>query len=162
MPAKMFKTSIDMPVKTRTAMVTLLNQQLADTSDLYTQTKQAHWNVKGPQFIALHELFDELAEGLLGHIDEIAERASALGGHVMGTARMAASASTLPEYPADVFGSMETVAALVERYAALAKSTREAIDTADKGGDADTADLFTGVSRFLDKSLWFLEAHTQA
>ncbi|MER2600296.1 MAG: DNA starvation/stationary phase protection protein Dps [Caldilineales bacterium] len=162
MTTKTFNTSIDLPAKTRTAMVALLNQQLADSSDLYTQTKHAHWNVKGPQFIALHELFDDLAEGLEGHMDEIAERASALGGHVMGTARMAAAASTLPEYPAGVFGSMETVAALVERYAALAKSTRAAIDTADKASDADTADLFTGVSRFLDKSLWFLEAHTQA
>lgn len=162
MSVKTFKTSIDLPAKTRAAMNTLLNQQLADASDLFTQTKQAHWNVKGPQFVALHELFDELAGDLLEHIDTIAERITALGGYALGTARMAAASSTLPEYPADVFGGMETVAALVERYAALAKSTRAAIDAADQAADADTADLFTGISRFLDKSLWFLEAHTQA
>ncbi|MFZ2487794.1 MAG: DNA starvation/stationary phase protection protein Dps [Anaerolineae bacterium] len=162
MSAKTFKTSIDLATKTRTAVVALLNQQLADTSDLYTQTKQAHWNVKGPQFIALHELFDELAGELLDHIDTMAERITALGGYAMGTVRMAAATSRLPEYPTDVFGGMETVGVLVERYAALAKSTREAIDAADQASDADTADLFTGVSRFLDKSLWFLEAHLQA
>lgn len=162
MPVKTFKTSIDLAAKTRTAVVALLNQQLADTSDLYTQTKQAHWNVKGPQFIALHELFDELAGELLDHVDTIAERITALGGYAMGTARMAAASSRLPEYPTDVFGGMETVGVLVERYAALAKSTRAAIDAADEASDADTADLFTGTSRFLDKSLWFLEAHLQA
>lgn len=156
-----FPTRIDLPTESRTKLIALLNQQLADTTDLYTQTKHAHWNVKGPNFIALHELFDKLAEEVLESVDEIAERATALGGAVGGTARHVAAASKLPEFPADVFGGSGIVAALADRFAQLTKSTRAAIDTATELGDADTADLFTGQSRELDKSLWFLEAHLQ-
>lgn len=158
---KTYKTSIDLDIETREQMISLLNQQLADTFDLYSQTKQAHWNVKGQQFFQLHELFDQLAGSVLGHVDTIAERATALGGTALGTARMSAAASRLPEYPATVSGSMESVETLSERYAALAATTREAIEKADKLGDMDTADIFTEVSRNLDKSLWFLEAHIQ-
>ena len=157
----MIKTSHDLPHDARADVVALLNQQLADTFDLFTQTKQAHWNVKGPHFIALHGLFDDLAGQLVGHVDTMAERATALGGVASGTARMAAAASTLPEFPGGAIGSIPAVEALAARFAALAKSTREAIDTAASKGDADTADLFTGVSRDLDKALWFLEAHVQ-
>ncbi|MBK9314012.1 MAG: DNA starvation/stationary phase protection protein Dps [Acidobacteria bacterium] len=160
--SKSYKTSIDLDIETREQIIALLNQQLADTFDLYSQTKQAHWNVKGAQFFQLHELFDQLAAGLLVHVDTIAERATALGGLAMGTARMSAAASRLSDFPADVVGSSETLGAVVSRYADLAATTRVAIETSDKLGDADTADLFTGVSRDLDKSLWFLEAHLQA
>jgi len=159
---KTYRTSIDLDSETREQIIALLNQQLADTFDLYSQTKQAHWNVKGAQFFQLHELFDKLAGETLVYVDDIAERVTTLGGTALGTARMASTASRLPEYPTKVVGSQESVEALVERYAALAASTREAIDTSDDLGDADTADLFTGVSRGLDKSLWFLEAHLQA
>jgi starvation-inducible DNA-binding protein len=159
---KTYKTSIDLDAETREQMIALLNQQLADTFDLYSQTKQAHWNVKGHQFFQLHELFDQLATGVLGHVDTIAERATALGGTALGTARMSAASSRLPEYPSNVSGSLESVETLTERYAALAASSREAIDKADKAGDIDTSDVFTEVSRDLDKSLWFLEAHLQA
>ncbi len=159
--AKTYKTSIDLDGETREQIVALLNQQLADTFDLYSQTKQAHWNVKGAQFFQLHELFDKLAGETLVYVDDIAERATTLGGTALGTARMSAAASRLPEYP-DIVGGQESVAALVERYAALAASTRAAIDASDNLSDADTADLFTGISRGLDKSLWFLEAHLQA
>ena len=158
---KMHKTSIDLDAETRQQIVALLNQQLADTFDLYSQTKQAHWNVKGPQFIQLHELFDKLAAELLDHVDTIAERSTTLGGTALGTARMAAAKSRLPEYSAEIVGGRESVEALVERYAELAATTRAAIDRADELGDVDTSDLFTGVSRGLDKSLWFLEAHLQ-
>jgi starvation-inducible DNA-binding protein len=159
---KMHKTSIDLDVETRQQIVALLNQQLADTFDLYSQTKQAHWNVKGPQFFQLHELFDKLAAELLDHVDTIAERSTTLGGTALGTARMAAANSRLPEYSAVTIAGRESVEALVERYAELAATTRVAIDRADELGDIDTSDLFTGVSRGLDKSLWFLEAHLQA
>jgi starvation-inducible DNA-binding protein len=157
----MFKTSHDLKPTVREKMVALLNQQLGDTFDLQSQTKQAHWNVKGPQFWQLHELFDKLAEGLEDDVDLIAERVTALGGEAMGTVRMAAEASTLPEYPTGKLGSMEHVRALVERFASYAASTRAAIDSADEAGDADTADLFTEVSRQIDQYLWFLEAHLQ-
>jgi len=159
---KMHKTSIDLDAETREQIVALLNQQLADTFDLYSQTKQAHWNVKGAQFFQLHELFDKLAAELLDQVDTVAERSTTLGGTALGTARMAAAKSRLPEYSADIFGGRESVEALVQRYSELAATTRAAIDRADELGDVDTSDLFTGVSRGLDKSLWFLEAHLQA
>jgi starvation-inducible DNA-binding protein len=157
--AKHEGTRIDIAPKLRTSMIALLNQQLADTLDLQTQLKQAHWNVKGPHFIALHELFDKLAEELEDPVDDIAERITALGGVANGTARIAAKTSRLKEFPDGRIDGLRAVAALADRYGALAASTRAAIDAAGKQGDADTSDLFTGISRQLDKSLWFLEAH---
>jgi starvation-inducible DNA-binding protein len=142
-------------------MVQLLNIQLADTFDLFGQIKQAHWNVKGPEFYQLHKLYDELAERLLGYVDMIAERATTLGGVAIGAVRMAAEGSHLPEFSDGPVGSMENVQMLVERYARLARSTHEAIDAAEEAGDMDTNDLFIEVSRGLNKALWFLEAHIQ-
>lgn len=158
---KMFKTGNDLPEETRSQMVDVLNQQLADTTDLFTQTKQAHWNVKGPEFFQLHKLYDELAAEVLEFVDLIAERATALGGLATGTARMAAASTRLPEMQLECFKDLDTVNALIERYAQVANSTREAIDTADEAGDQGTADLFTEVVRGLDKALYFLEAHLQ-
>jgi starvation-inducible DNA-binding protein len=157
----MFSTRNDLAREVRGKMISLLNQQLADTFDLYSQTKQAHWNVKGAQFFQLHELFDKLAEELQGYVDQIAERATSLGGLAQGTVRMSAANSQLPETELDVTDSLPTVEALAERYAGLAATTRQAIESAEGQGDADTADLFTEVSRGLDKALWFLEAHLQ-
>ncbi len=152
-------TRNDLNAAIRAKMTNLLNRQLADTLDLALQTKQAHWNVKGPSFIALHELFDQLNDELEDHIDEIAERCTALGGTALGTARVVAQASSLPEYPLDAVAGETHLKALVARYSAVAASTRASIDTASDAKDADTADLFTGISRTLDKSLWFLESH---
>jgi starvation-inducible DNA-binding protein len=160
-PKRTFATRIDLAEGVRGPVVALLNQQLADTFDLYSQTKQAHWNVKGAQFYPLHELFDRLAQELEGYVDLIAERATALGGLAQGTVRLSAANSQLAEFPPEVTDSLPTVEALAERYAALAASTRRGIETANGQGDADTADLFTEVSRGLDKALWFLEAHLQ-
>lgn len=160
--SRLVETSNDLPRETRVQMIELLNKQLADTFDLFSQTKQAHWNVKGPQFYHLHELYDELAATLLGFVDVIAERATALGGVATGTVRMASGASRLPEFNTEAVGSMQSVKMLVERYAMLAETTREASDLAEKAEDMDTNDLFIEVSRELDKSLWFLESHLQA
>lgn len=157
-----FSTRMNLGKAVRSEMADLLNARLADVFDLYSQTKQAHWNVKGAQFIALHELFDDLAAELLDHADMIAERVTAMGGIALGTVRMAATASSLEEFPADTFEGMAVVAALADRYAAFGASVRAAIDTADQAGDKDTADLFTEVSRGVDKNLWFLEAHIQS
>jgi starvation-inducible DNA-binding protein len=156
-----FRTHIDLPAKTRSQVVAQLNQTLADTFDLFSQTKQAHWNVKGPEFYHLHLLFDEIAGELSDFVDEVAERLTALGGYALGTARMAASASTLPEYPTDAVDSLDHVRALVERFGLYAAHVREGIDSTDELGDKDTADLYTGISRVIDKRLWFLEAHLQ-
>ena len=155
----LWNTKNDLPEHTRVEGITLLNQQLADALDLHLQAKQAHWNVKGPSFIALHELFDEVEEELEEHADDIAERAVALGGTAFGTARTTATRSRLPEYPLHIYSGADHVAALSTALATFAKSTRAAIDAAATLGDADTADLFTGVSRAVDKLLWKVEAH---
>ncbi len=156
---KTFSTHIDLPEDTRERMIELLNARLADSFDLYSQLKQAHWNVKGSDFIQLHELYDEVAESVLEFVDMIAERATALGGLALGTARMAASSSSLDEYPLDAVAGKDTVAVVADRLATFGAAVREAIDTSGDGGDMDTADLFTEVSRAIDKHLWFVEAH---
>jgi starvation-inducible DNA-binding protein len=158
----LFPVRNDLPTEARKHLIALLNQQLANTTDLYSQTKQAHWNVKGTDFIQLHELFDTLAEALEEAIDLIAERTTALGGTALGTVRLAAAASRLPEYSLDAVDGRQHVEALAERFARYAATTRAAITRANEQGDADTADLFTQVSRGVDKHLWFLEAHLQA
>ena len=159
--ARLFPTRIDLPADVRERIVAMLNRQLATVTDLYTQTKQAHWNVKGSNFWGLHKLFDELAEGLTEFIDETAERVTALGGVAKGTARMCAANSRLEEFPDGVHDGMEVVKVMADRYATAGKETRQGIAQADEHGDADTADLLTGVSRYLDKSLYFLDSHLQ-
>lgn len=161
MEAKLFETRIDLPEENRKKLVDLLNARLADITDLYTQAKQAHWNVKGSDFYQLHELYDELAGALLPFADDIAERATALGGEALGTVRMAASSSSLKEFPRDAYGSMDSVDALADRYAMMALNLRESADKAEQLEDMDTNDLFIEVSREVDKQLWFLEAHLQ-
>jgi starvation-inducible DNA-binding protein len=158
----MIRTHHDLPEDTRREMVQLLNEQLADLFDLFSQTKQAHWNVKGAQFFQLHELYDDLAGQLLAHIDTVAERATAMGGAAFGTVRMAAGATRLEDFSRGPVESMESVRMLVERYAAVAESTRKAIEKAEEAKDQDTLDVFVEASRDLDKFLWFLEAHIQA
>jgi starvation-inducible DNA-binding protein len=157
----MFKTKNDLPEATRVKVVELLNARLADAIDLQTQTKQAHWNVKGPTFIALHELFDKINEDVENYVDEIAERAVQLGGVAEGTARMAAKRSSLSEYPASAVDGRSHVDALSSALAAFGKSARKAINDANELNDLDTADIFTEISRGVDKWLWFVEAHMQ-
>lgn len=156
---RFYPTRIDMPINLRAQVVAILNQTLATILDLKTQAKQAHWNVKGMDFLQLHELFDEIAGELEGYVDMVAERVTALGGTALGTARIAAAESMLPEYPFEAVDGPEHVAALAERFALCGKHVREAIHTTDSLGDADTADLYTEISRTLDMRLWFLEAH---
>ena len=155
----MHKTRNDLPDNARKAMIALLNARLADALDLRLAFKQAHWNVKGPNFIALHEMFDAMHARMAGFVDEIAERAVSLGGHVDGTAQAVAKNSKLAPYPAEAVAQREHVEALADRVATFGRLAREAIDAADEAGDKDTADLFTGVSKQMDMDLWFLEAH---
>ena len=156
------RTKNDLPADTRTEMIALCNATLADCIDLETQTKQAHWNVRGPSFWGLHKLFDEINEAVEEYVDLIAERAAQLGGTVSGTARDAAARSRLPEYPHDIKDGMAHVNALSEALSTFGRAAREAIDTADEAEDKDTADVFTEISRGIDQWLWFVEAHTQA
>jgi starvation-inducible DNA-binding protein len=158
----MFDTKNDLPANTRSKVIELLNARLADAIDLGAQTKFAHWNVKGPNFIALHELFDKVAESVEEHIDTVAERVTALGGTARGTIATVVRATTLKPYPEDISEGLAHVEALSSALADFGKKARAAIDEAAKLGDADTSDLFTGISRETDKYLWFLEAHLHA
>lgn len=158
----MIKTKNDLSEDIRAKVVELLNARLADCIDLQTQIKQAHWNVKGPNFIALHELFDDVNEEVEGYVDDIAERAVQLGGVAEGTARVAAKRSSLSEYPASATSGRDHVGALSSALATFGTAVRDAIRQANDLGDLDTADVFTEVSRGIDKSLWFVEAHLQA
>ena len=157
---KMFKTSVDIPQEERIEVVAILNQVLAETFDLYSQTKQAHWNVKGSDFIQFHEFFDLLAESIFPFVDTLAERVTAIGGTALGTARMAAESSELEEFPF-INGGIECVQALCERYAELGNRCREGVDTTEELGDIGSSDLLTEMVRVLDKSLYFLESHIQ-
>ncbi|MEL6929118.1 MAG: DNA starvation/stationary phase protection protein Dps [Cyanobacteria bacterium J06600_6] len=156
---KLYATRIDLSEDLRAKVVEVLNQTLAATLDLKTQTKQAHWNVKGMDFYQLHLLFDEMAGELEEYVDMVAERVTSLAGTAMGTARTAADQSVLPEYDFSAVSGAEHVAALADRYAIYAKHLRAGIEATEELGDADTADLYTEISRTIDKRLWFLEAH---
>jgi starvation-inducible DNA-binding protein len=157
----MYKTKIDLPEKVRRNVNVILNNRLADAIDLQSQVKQAHWNVKGPQFIALHELFDKISDEVLEHIDTIAERVTSLGGTAEGTVAVASKRSKLKNYPLSITAGKDHLYYLSTQLAAFGKAVRSAIEETDNLGDADTADLFTGISREIDKYLWFLEAHLQ-
>jgi starvation-inducible DNA-binding protein len=158
---KLYSSRIDLPTENRTQIIALLNFALALTLDLKTQVKHAHWNVKGMNFYQLHQLFDQIATELDEYVDTIAERVTTLGGTAMGTVRIAASTSTLPEYPDDIIDGKDHVIAIANRLAPYAKIVRETINLTNDLEDADTADLFTEISRTVDKYLWFLEAHLQ-
>jgi starvation-inducible DNA-binding protein len=158
----MYPTKNDLPESTRRQMIELCNARLADAIDLQTQTKHAHWNVRGPHFIALHELFDKVNADVEDYVDLIAERAVQLGGTVDGTARSVAKRSTLPEYPVRDGSGRQHVDALSSALAAFGKAARGALDDADRASDADTNDIFVEISRGVDKWLWMVEAHLQS
>lgn len=148
--------------KTTEDLVELLNQSLADTLDLAYQTKQAHWNVKGSNFYGLHLLFDQLYAQAIVYVDDFAERAVTLGGQAKGTIRAASAASYLTEYPLEAKDSKIHVDVLTDRYGDYTGRLRNAIRESSQLGDQDTADLYTTVSRAMDKSLWMLKSHQEA
>lgn len=158
----LFETENDLPKDARVALIGILNQRLADIIDLQTQLKQAHWNVKGPHFIGLHELFDKIAEDVESYVDMVAERVVQLGGIAEGTARVAASRSRLEEYPLEIADGSAHVEAVARALSTFGREARMMIDEAETLGDADSADMFTEISRAIDKWLWFVEAHSQA
>lgn len=152
-------TRIDIPLEIRLYLIRLLNQTLACTVDLRSQVKQASWNVKGKEGAQLKAVFATIATDLDAYSDLMAERLVVLGGAALGTARTAATQSTLPEYPSDLAAGNAHVLALAERFGPYTKAMREAIAHAADVGDADTAAVYTDISRGVDKRLQFLEAH---
>jgi starvation-inducible DNA-binding protein len=157
---KPHKTRNNLDSNAKKVAIAILNERLAASIDLALITKQAHWNLKGPRFIMIHEMLDGFRDTIDEHVDIIAERVVQLGGTAIGTSQ-AASDSSLKPYPTNIYKIEDHLAALIEHYAAVANSVRKAIEDTDEAGDADTADIFTAFSRDLDKSLWFLEAHVQ-
>ena len=157
-----YETENDIPKIQRNELINLMNQRLADAIDLQMQMKQAHWNVKGPNFISLHQLFDQVDEAVESYVDLIAERVVQLGGVAEGTVRMSAARSRLVEYPMGISEGPAHVEAVARALSTFAHEVRNMIDEADELDDAVTADLFTEVARGADKWLWFVESHSQA
>ena len=152
-------SKIDLTSNTKTEVIGLLNERLADGIDLALITKQAHWNLKGPGFIGIHLMLDGFRKELDEHVDTVAERIAQLGGIALGTTQTTASTTALKAYPTEIVTVKDHLAALLERYADTANLVREAIDKTDEAGDAGTADLLTAYSRMLDKALWFLQSN---
>jgi starvation-inducible DNA-binding protein len=159
---KLRKTRNALASNTKSSVVALLNSRLADGVDLALATKQAHWNLRGPQFIAVHEMLDGFRTGLDGHVDTMAERIVQLGGGAHGSTQAIGESTSLAPYPRDISRIEDHLTALAERYGQTANSVREGIDSVDELGDADTADILTACSRDLDKWLWFIESHLPA
>ena len=159
---KLYETENDISKKRRSELNALMNLRLASLVDLQMQMKQAHWNVKGPSFIGLHELFDKVAEAVEEYVDLIAERIVQLGGIAEGTVRVAVSRTRLPEYPLEIAEGIAHVEAVARALSTFGQEARKTIDEVNALDDADTADLFTEISRGIDKWLWFVEAHSQA
>jgi starvation-inducible DNA-binding protein len=159
---KLIATRNDLPSNAKSAVIDMLNARLADTIDLALITKQAHWNIKGMNFIGVHELLDKIRGEVDEYVDLMAERAVQLGGVAYGTAQNVEAETTLEPYPTDIHTTKDHLLALVERYGKVANAVRANIDDADEAGDAGSADLFTQVSRGLDEWLWMLEAHVGA
>jgi starvation-inducible DNA-binding protein len=158
----MYSTRNSLPEKIRVQVCGLLQEHLSNSLDLVTQAKQAHWNVKGPDFISLHELFDKIAEDSEEYVDLIAERIVQLGGIAEGTLKAAAKRTRLPDYPLAISAGHDHVNALAHGLATYGEYVRNAIALTDELNDQDTADIFTQISREVDKYLWFVEAHVQA
>ena len=154
-------TKNDLQSNAKAVSIGLLNARVADAIDLSLLTKQAHWNVKGSQFIAVHEMLDGFRTELDAAVDTMAERVVQLGGTALGTTQVVAAASSVTPYPTNIYAIKDHLTALADRYAAVASSVRAGIDQSSEAGDADTADILTGISRAMDKALWFLEAHLQ-
>ena len=157
--ARTYPTSVGVPENNRQAIIALLNARLADSTDLRTQVKWAHWNVKGLHFIQLHELFDSVASHVEEQTDTIAERVTTLGGVANGTVREAAAKSGLKEADLTASDGPSMLKFIVHNVAHHANAMREAVQESNDLGDPITCDMFTTLTRELDKDLWFLEAH---
>lgn len=154
----MYATPSHLSDSSRRAIAAALLAVLTDGLDLHSQLKVAHWNIRGPQFAALHPLFETFALSLANHNDAIAERSVTLGTLARGTARHVAAHSRLEEYPQDVTRDLEHVALLADRFDGYLRGLRAARTIAEKELDTDTVDLLTGIVSEFEKHGWFLRA----
>lgn len=157
----MHETRISLPEKERIEITGMMNITLASLLDLYGQVKHAHWNVKGPEFISLHLLFDKIAEEVENEADTVAERITALGGTALGTIQEVAKNTKLRVYPTDIFAAKDHIEHLTHNFAILGELAREHIDATDELDDMGTNDVYIELVRMLDKNLWFIQAHVQ-
>ncbi|MGE0206952.1 MAG: DNA starvation/stationary phase protection protein Dps [Candidatus Babeliales bacterium] len=155
------KTRISIPEKKRVALIALLNKTLASVADLYAQLKQAHWNIKGMEFIAVHLMLDTIAEEVEEHVDIVAERVTTLGGTALGTLQEAVKNTQLRTYPTDIFAIKDHLEHLAHNFAILGELSRNNVDETEELDDMGTNDLYIDLVRMLDKNLWFIEAHLQ-
>lgn len=153
--------SISLQANAKSTVIEILNARLVDAIDLALIVKQAHWNLKGPNFIAVHEMLDPMRATIDGHVDIIAERVAQLDGTPVGTSQAVATSTALDAYPTDIKKVPDHLKALADRFAVLANQVREDIDATDEAGDADAADILTAFSRDLDKNLWFIKSHLE-
>lgn len=158
---RMYRTENGSSETGRSRLNALMNRRLASAVDLQTQIKQARWNLRGPSLIGLHELFDTVYEAVGSYVDMIAERIVQRGGVAEGTARVAASRSQLAEYPMEIADGLAHVDAVARALSVFGREARQTIDEAVALGDADTADLFSEISRGIDKWLWFIESYSR-
>lgn len=161
MSTKDHRTTNNLDSNAKTVSIGLLNARVADGIDLALIIKQAHWNLKGRQFIGIHLMLDTFRAEVSEFVDTMAERAVQLGGTALGTSQVVVQNSKIKPYPTDIYKVEDHLHALIESFSTMANAVRANIDEADDAGDPATADVFTEVSRGLDKNLWFLEAHIQ-
>lgn len=157
----LLRTRHTLSESTRQASVELLNARLADAIVVGMHAKQAHWTVRGPRFLPLHELFDSVATHAREWADLLAERAGALGGLVDGTPGTVVERSDLPALPAELTDGQDHVERMAEVLAAFSRRLVGSIEAAGEAGDPATEDIFTEVVRGVDQDFWFIEAHTQ-
>jgi starvation-inducible DNA-binding protein len=160
-PVSRLARRMDLTAEFSAAAVECLNQRLADAIDLQLQAKHAHWNVKGPSFFGLHQLFDMLAAKAAEHVDLIAERVVQLGGVAEGAVQVVAERSALSPYPLRIDSGVDHVRALAGALAAFAAKMRSSLVEAEKTVDPVTVDILTEISRDIEKLLWLVEAHAQ-
>lgn len=158
----MYKSPNPLPEDARVKLADSLNARLADGLDLHSQIKVAHWNIKGPQFAALHPLFETFAVSLAAHNDSIAERAVTLGAKAYGTVRHVAKISKLPEYPQETARDMDHVRLLSERIEKYLDGIRQSRGLGEELGDTDSVDLLTGIVTEFEKHAWFLRASLES
>ena len=159
---RMYPNRIALSDEQKKKVVEAMGPRLAAASDMHSQAKFAHWNVKGDNFYQLHLVFDHVAKTIGKQVDPIAERITQLGGVANGTVRQASCVSNIPEYPVETINGMDHVRALADALGVYCADLREASDKIDEIGDEPTSDFFKQLTVDAEEELYFLESHLEA